>query len=59
MQVEFGFDPPLSVEAVFDAAETASDGSMLLLRQADEHLGLSRWFAACIPDERDSDRDGL
>jgi hypothetical protein len=34
----------------------SSDGGLLVLRQADERLGLSRWFADCLPDERDPGR---
>ena len=28
----------------------------MLLRQVDDRLGLSQWFAACLPDERDQSR---
>ncbi len=55
-QVAFGFHRQLPVEAVFDAPEVSSDGGLLLLRETDDRLGLSRWFAACLPDARAAER---
>lgn len=55
-QVAFGFHRDLPIEAVFDAPETSSDGGLLLLREADERLGVTRWFAACLADTRRADR---
>ena len=55
-QVAFGFHRHLPVEAVFDAPEVSSDGGLLLLRETDDRLGLSRWFAACLPDARAAER---
>ena len=55
-QVAFGFHRDLPVEASFEAPETSSDGGLLLLREADERLGVTRWFAACLPDARLSER---
>jgi hypothetical protein len=55
-QVAFGFHRDLPVEASFDAPETSSDGGMLLLREADERLGVTRWFAASLPDGRLAER---
>jgi hypothetical protein len=47
-----GFHPTLPVVVAFDALQISSDGGVLLLRQTDERLGLSEWFAALLPDER-------
>jgi hypothetical protein len=46
----------MKVEVAFDAPESSSDGGLLLLRQADDRIGLSRWFASCLRDDRDPDR---
>jgi hypothetical protein len=40
------------IEAAFDAERISSDGGALLLRQQDDRLGLSAWFASCLPDSR-------
>ncbi len=55
-QLAFGYHPQLAIEVALDAPETSSDGGLLLLREADERLGLSRWFSALCPDERDPSR---
>jgi Transposase DDE domain group 1 len=47
---------PKPVEVTFDAPEMTSDGGALLLRQVDDQLGLSAWFAAAIPEQRDATR---
>lgn len=44
------------IEADFSGGDLSSDGGLLLLRQVDEHLGLSRAAAAAIPDPRDPER---
>jgi hypothetical protein len=44
------------VRAVFDEPDTTSDGGALLLKAADERLGLTRAWAACLEDPRDPDR---
>jgi hypothetical protein len=44
--------PPLPVEASFDLDALTSDGGLVWLQEADEALGLSRAFAAVIPDWR-------
>lgn len=41
------------VHVVFDAAHTTSDGGALLLKAADERLGLTEALAACLPDSRE------
>jgi hypothetical protein len=51
-----GFHPNRPVQILFDAPTTSSDGGLLLLRQVDDRLGLSRGFAACLPDDRDPSR---
>ena len=42
------------VVAEFSAGELSSDGGVLLLRQVDHGLGLSRALAACFRDRRDA-----
>lgn len=44
---------PRRVEADFSGGHLSSDGGLLLLRQVDEGLGISRSLAACFRDERD------
>lgn len=44
------------IEADFTGGDLSSDGGLLLLRQLDERLGLSRAAAAAIPDPRDPER---
>ena len=44
------------IEADFSGGDLSSDGGLLLLRQVDRHLGLSRAAAAAIPDPRDPER---
>lgn len=43
------------VTANFDGGDVCSDGGLLLLRKADERLGLSKTIAKCLPDERRQD----
>jgi len=52
-RLELGFHPQKSVEVTFDAPETSSDGGVLLLRAAEQRLGLVARMAACVPDARD------
>ena len=42
------------IEASFSGAHITSDGGLLLLRQADRHLGLLEAVNAALPDPRDS-----
>jgi Transposase DDE domain group 1 len=44
---------PRRVEADFSAGHLSSDGGLLLLRQIDEGLGISRTLASCFHDHRD------
>ena len=55
-QCRFDFHPNLPIHTTFDAPETSSDGGLLLIRQADERLGLIKRMARHVPDDRDSDR---
>ncbi len=52
-QIALNFYREKPVEVSFDAPEISSDGGAVLLRQVDDQLGLSHWFAAALPDERD------
>jgi hypothetical protein len=40
------------IQVTFDAEQTSSDGGVLLVRQIDDRLGVSSWFAQCLPDSR-------
>jgi hypothetical protein len=44
------------VSANFDGGAISSDGGLLLLREADRRLGLTRMLASCVQDRRDSSR---
>src|SRR5882757_8727911 len=51
------FSPPTlckkKVTAAFDGGTISSDGGVLLLAEADKHLGLIGMLAGLIPDSRD------
>jgi hypothetical protein len=51
-QLAFGFHPARDIVATFDAARSSSDGGLLLVRGADEKLGISAALAALMPDHR-------
>lgn len=55
-EARFDFHPQRTIHTTFDAPETSSDGGLLLLRQADERLGLCAKLAALVPDARDPNR---
>jgi len=55
-KIDFGRLGRRVIEADFSGGDLSSDGGLLLLRQVDEHLGLSRAAAAAIPDARDPER---
>jgi hypothetical protein len=55
-KVDFGRFGRRIIEADFSGGDLSSDGGLLLLRQVDAHLGLSRAAAAAIPDPRDPER---
>ena len=44
------------VSASFDGGAFSSDGGLLLLREADRRLGLTRLLASCVQDRRDPSR---
>ena len=54
-QLEFQGVGGRRVEADFNGGHITSDGGVLLLRELDERLGISRRFAACFEDHRDPD----
>jgi hypothetical protein len=54
--LDLGFHPERPLHVTFDAPHVSSDGGLLLLRQADERLGLSRSFSECLVDTRDPKR---
>lgn len=45
-----------TVSAGFDGGAISSDGGLLLLREADRRLGLTRMLASCVQDRRDPSR---
>ena len=51
-----GLHPRLPLQVSFDAPDISSDGGLLLLRQAEERLGICRELASLIPDTRDRRR---
>ena len=55
-KIDFGRLGRRVIEANFSGGDLSSDGGLLLLRQVDRHLGLSRAAAAAIPDPRDPER---
>lgn len=55
-RMDFGRLGRRLIEADFSGGDLSSDGGLLLLRQVDERLGLSRAAAAAIPDPRDPER---
>lgn len=54
----FSFPPvkKRQVQAAFDGGAVTSDAGLLILRQVDRKLGLSRKLAGVLPDPRDPDR---
>src|SRR5262245_5284555 len=52
-QIALNFYTEKPVEISFDAPQISSDGGAILLRQVDDQLGVSEWFAAQLPDARD------
>ncbi len=55
-QVGFRLQPKVAIEVTADAPRASSDGGLLLLRQADETLGLCERWAKEIPDDREATR---
>lgn len=54
-QIQLFMPSGKEVVANFDGGSVCSDGGLLLLRKANERLGLSRMMAMCIHDERRPD----
>lgn len=52
-QTRLNFHPSKPVEVRFDVPNLSSDGGTLLLRQIDDKLGLTKHFAALLPDPRE------
>ena len=44
------------IEARFQGGDVSSDGGVMLLREADRRLGLTRSLDTALPDSRDADR---
>jgi len=55
-QISLDFHPNRPIQITADAPKTSSDGGLLLLRQADEKLGICRRLAAAVPDLRAPER---
>jgi hypothetical protein len=55
-RIDFGRFGRRVIQADFSGGDLSSDGGLLLLRQVDRHLGLSRAAAAAMPDPRDPER---
>lgn len=55
-RVEFGKIGRRRIEADFSGGDLCSDGGLMLLRQADERIGLTRSAAAKLSDPRDPGR---
>jgi hypothetical protein len=54
--LEFGRVGRRVIEANFDGGDLSSDGGLMLLRQTDERIGLTRAVAAVFTDPRDPAR---
>ena len=52
-QLALNFHPTLPLTVAFAAPPISSDGGALLLRQMEDHLGLSEQLAALLPEERE------
>jgi DDE family transposase len=52
-QLGLNFHPTHLITIAFDAPHISSDGGALLLRQMEDHLGLSERLAVLLPDTRD------
>ncbi len=55
-KLDFGRVGRRVIEADFSGGDLSSDGGLLLLRQVDRRLGLSRAAAAALPEPRDPER---
>lgn len=55
-RIDFGRLGRRIIEADFTGGDLSSDGGVMLLRQVDDRIGLSRAAAAVLPDPRDPER---
>jgi len=55
-RIKFGRVGRRAIEANFEGGDLSSDGGLLLLRQVDDQIGLSRAVAKALGDERDRSR---
>ena len=57
---EFEFELPgvkgRKIEGNFEGGEVSSDGGLVLLRQVDRWIGLTKGLAKRLPDKRDPDK---
>lgn len=53
-QLSLDFPPTVPMTVAFDAPQISSEGGVVVLRQVDERLGLSKRLAALLPDEREA-----
>src|SRR3954452_21983265 len=56
LPIEFPGFSSRKIEADFRGGEVTSDGGVLLLRQVDRWIGLTKRLGAVLPDGRDPDR---
>jgi len=54
--MSFGHLDRRPIVAEFNGGEISSDVGLLLIRQLDQHYGLSQQIAACFTDHRDPSR---
>ena len=52
-ETQVDFHPEFPVDIEFGAEDISTDGGAVLLRQAEEHLGICDIIAQMVPDERD------
>ena len=55
-EMEFGRLGRCTIEANFEGGALSSDGGLMLLRQVDRRIGLSRTVADALHDPRNQDR---
>ena len=55
-EMEFGRLGRCTIEANFEGGSLSSDGGLMLLRQVDQRIGLSRAVATALHDPRNQDR---
>lgn len=55
-EIEFGRVGRREISANFEGGDISTEGGVLLLRQVDRKIGLSKAIAAALPDGRDPTR---